>query len=1024
MTVNMVVPTSGSLLSSRGVVAFMGGGGGYTSVLIPAQNDYAAPSAAKHNAGTANNLPSDRNVIVTEPLTLNLPSDLPAALAEELAPLATRYLEAQAARGLPEDIDEATLRVFAISPFVAEIAIRRPADFRAMTGAETTAKARLVADYRALVDATLQPCDDLAGAKRALRALRQIEMARIAWRDIHLGADLFEVTGELSAFADAVVGAAVAWLGEHLAPRFGRALNAAGETLELLVIGMGKLGGRELNFSSDIDLIFVYGESGTTVGGRKELSHQDYFDRLGREFIGLLNEATADGFVFRVDMRLRPFGDSGPLCASLNGLEQYYAVHGRDWERYALIKARTITGDKSTRAALADLIRPFVFRRYLDFGALDALREMKQAINREAASSAMAGDVKRGPGGIREIEFTGQLFQLIRGGRERRLRARSLMAVFEACVALGLLERAEVTLLHASYRFLRITEHRLQQVHDWQTHSLPTDAVNRVRLAYALGFASWAEFEQRLNEHRHATRSLFAAMLETPGAAPVEDDGMLGGWRDLWLSGAEPDVLAEQARTLAGDTFSAAHVNSLLDLKSERFLARLSREGRARLDRLMPNLLARVDQRALSAAGFKRIVGLLHTIGRRSVYVAFLNDNPAALERLLELFEASPWIAEQMIAQPLLLDELLDQRTLYAPPAEARLHELIAAQVRAEDGLEQAMEALRAFRNQQVLRVAASDITDHFPIAEVSNQLTYIAEACIGAALNVAWDELAARFGEPCCDDGSGVRPAGFAIIAYGKLGGLELGYGSDLDLVFLNNSTGTAQHTNGAKTIDNGVFFTRLAHRLIHILATTTPSGVAYEIDTRLRPSGSAGMMVLPTPAFREYLSDKAWVWEHQALVRARAVAGTEAVRDDFAAIRTEVLSRPRDAAELKSEIGAMRARMQGELDRSTDLLFDLKQGAGGITDIEFMVQYAVLRWASTHPPLLVWTDNLRLLETIARLELLDAETCQRLHDAYFAYRADIHRCTLQQIESLVDADRHAEHRSHVTEIWKRLFN
>ena len=946
---------------------------------------------------------------------------LPPLLHDEVRMRLARFVASAHAAGRSSDRDADLVRVFIASPFVAEIAIRRPAEFLDLIETERVANARSDDHYATLVANALGDCVDVASAKSSLRRLRQLEIARIAWRDIHLGVDLVIIMRELSDFAAAVIRAAVAWLHAHFAARFGRALDQHGEPLELLVIGMGKLGGHELNFSSDIDLIFVYGGSGTTTGGRKAVSHQDYFDRIGREFIALLNETTADGYVFRVDMRLRPFGDSGPLSTSLGALEHYYAVHGRDWERYAAIKARAISGDSASRNGLESITRPFVYRRYLDFGALEALREMKQMINREARSSALMDDIKRGPGGIREIEFTGQLLQLIRGGRDPRLRQQSLLPTLGVCRELGLLADGDVAALLAAYRFLRTTEHRLQQVNDWQTHALPADALNRARLASAMGFPGWSEFCVQLELHRARTKALFGALLASPDDAVERDQTTF--WRELWLGPDDPQSLQQQARN-GGHELNPVQLEVLGELKSARFQNRLTRDGHLRLDRLMPTFLESAERRALSDNGMKQMARLLHTIARRSVYLAFLADNPSALERLLLLFDASSWIAAQIIAQPILLDELLDQQVLFSLPDVDRLRQIITTQVRPQDGLEQAMENLRGFHNQQVLRVAASDVAGQFPVAQVSDQLTAIAEVCISAALEVARGEMVARFGEPECDDGNGPRRVGFAIVGYGKLGGWELGYGSDLDLVFLNDSLGDARYTNGQRKIENEIFFNRLAQRFIHILATTTPSGRAYEIDTRLRPSGSAGMLVCSTHAFMTYLSNDAWVWEHQALVRARGVAGDAAVLERFADIRREVLSRARDESTLQHEIAAMRRRMLDQRDHSNEQAFDLKHGEGGMTDIEFMVQYAVLRGACAHPSLLVWTDNLRLLETIAALELLPGEACRRLHEAYFAYRAEIHRCSLQQLESLADNDKFHDHRRHVIEIWRSLFD
>ena len=942
---------------------------------------------------------------------------LPTALRADTARLLERFDEAVAAAALPAPDAPFAARIasaFAKSPFLAEYAIRAPEEFLAMVAGADAPRDR--AAYDALLVPALDAAADVPAAKQALRRRRRAEMARIAWRDLEGQAPLETVMAELSAFADATVSAAVAWLHARLEARFGRAYGEDGAPLTLLVLGMGKLGGGELNYSSDIDLLFIYECDGVTRGGRKELEHQDYFDRLGRELIGLLNENTADGFVFRVDMRLRPFGDSGPLTSSLAAIEHYYAVHGRDWERYALIKARPLCGDDRCRTALEALIRPFVFRRYLDYGALDALRDMKALIDREASSEALAGDVKRGRGGIREIEFTGQLFQLTRGGREARLRQRSLLPTLEVCGELGLLEVDEVRTLLAAYRFLRTVEHRLQQVRDEQTHALPRDPREQTRLAFASGYADWPALAQALDAHRTATRALFAGLLQ-PVATPAASAHDADDWTSLWRDAAHDDLGPRLAARGRAEPTTLAE--ALRDLKSERFQARLSQHSRARLDRVMPRLVELFCTRGESDETVQRLVGLLRAIAGRSVYLAFLADNPDALTRVVDLFAASSWIAQQITRHPLLLDELLDARALYAPPDQARLHALLGAQLAGADDLESAMEMLRAFKNSQVLRVAASDITGQFPIAEVSNQLTYIAEVCVSYALDLAWRDLVAKYGTPRCTDGAGPREVRVAVIGYGKLGGWELGYGSDLDLVFLHDSAGDAQRTDGERPIENPVFLGRLAQRLVHILSTTTPSGMAYEIDTRLRPSGAAGQLVTNAEAFAAYQDKDAWVWEHQALVRARAIAGAEALRARFGEIRAQVLARPRAPDQLARDIAEMRARMLAELDRGGCQAFDLKHGRGGITDIEFMVQYAVLRWAGQHPRLLTWTDNLRLLEIIADLGLWSAAQCRGLHDAYFAYRAELHRCALQQIDGLVDASRFQEQRREVRAIW-----
>ena len=951
-------------------------------------------------------------------------AECPALLQEDTTRLLDRFSQAVADYAAPA-IEPLLLTqiaaAFTKSSFIAEYAIRRPGEFIELLAAPSLGLTRARFVYDNLLGAALEDCHEFSAAQSALRSLRQAEMVRVAWRDLQLGISVEVVMTELSAFADAVVASAVAWLHQHLEPRFGRAYNEQGTPLSLLVLGMGKLGGGELNFSSDIDLLFIYECEGVTRGGRKDILHQEYFDRLGRELIALLNEKTADGFVFRVDMRLRPFGDSGPLTSNLAAIEHYYTVHGRDWERYALIKARALCGDQACRTALDTLIRPFVFRRYLDYGALDALREMKALIDSEASSDALRDDVKRGRGGIREIEFTAQLFQLTRGGREARLRHRQLLPTLTSCGELGLLEADEVTRLSAGYRFLRMVEHRLQQVRDEQTHRLPRDDKERARLAFAAGFADWSVFEAELLRHRRSTRALFEALLNVAATGEGEEPAGKSSWHMLWLRAHEDEQAAWLVR--CGRDDPATLLKVMRDLKSERFQSRLSQHSRERLARIMPVLLEMICTRKVSDETVLRIAALLRAIAGRSVYLAFLADYPDALARLIDLFAASAWIAQQITRYPILLDELLDVRVLYAPPDQAHLQALLSEQLDAAEDLEAAMETLRSFRNSQMLRVAASDITGQFPIAEVSNQLTYIAQACVGSALVMAWHDLVARYGAPLYIVNGVRRAAGLSVIAYGKLGGWELGYGSDLDLVFLHDSTGEEQHTDGERGIENNVFFSRLVQRFIHILSTATAAGAAYEVDTRLRPSGAAGQLVANCEAFGAYQSHEAWVWEHQALVRARAITGDLAIGQRFSDIRGQILALEREPLTLKHEITAMRTRMSLELDCGNERRFDLKHGLGGVTDIEFMVQYAVLRWAGQHPRLLIWTDNLRLLETIADLGLLPAALCRGLHDAYFAYRAALHRCALQQQDGLVDARQFEAQRQEVRQIWTTVF-
>ena len=947
---------------------------------------------------------------------------LPDALVTDTERHLARFQDALAAHSLTRDIPPAMLsRLFATSPFVAEYAIREPVAFVTLSSNENLRLVKDVAAHRALLTPWLTADTTEAAAREALRRVRNQELVRIACRDLSGVANLDDVVGELSALADALVSATVDWLSGVFTARYGTPRDEQGEAVRLIVLAMGKLGGQELNFSSDIDLIFLYRAPGETTGAARALANQEFFDRLGKKLIAILNDTTADGFVYRVDMRLRPFGDSGALTSSFSALEHYYQVHGRDWERYALIKGRVIDGDPRDLQALDAITRPFVFRRYLDFGALEAVRDMKALINAEVAKYGLEHDVKRGAGGIREIEFIGQMFQLIRGGREARLRQRGIVAVLTVCGELGLIAASEVAGLIAAYRFLRVTEHRLQQVGDAQTQVLPTTVDERARLAYGMGFLEWTEFLIALDAQRAQVRHSFAALL-----SPLEGQAPRSLATDLlWRHGLDIDRTQEML-SLAGfaDIEQASRV--LTQLKDPRFLGRLSQESRARLDRLMPALVVECAHRPQGARTLSRLAELVRAVARRSVYLALLADNPSALKRLVDLCEASPWIARELTASPILLDELLDSRNLFSPPSRTGLESQLDAALAnvQEDGLERVMEMLRVFKHQQVLRVAASDLMVTFSIAEVSNHLTWIAEVLIDRARALAWHELVAKHGRPGNRRDGRTESAGFAIIAYGKLGGLELGYRSDLDLVFVHDSDNQSQQTDGAKPISNEVFFTRLAQRIIHLLATRTPAGTAYELDVRLRPSGAAGLLVTSMAAFAEYQQRGAWTWEHQALVRARAIAGHPETREHFETVRRRILRERREAVPLRAEIAAMRERMRQEIDRSNATTFDLKQGVGGITDIEFMVQYAVLRWAWRYQVLSVYTDNLRLLDLIADLGLISRVDSDLLRAAYFSYRAEAHRCALQEIDGLVDNAGFNRERQAVSAVWSRVMH
>jgi glutamate-ammonia-ligase adenylyltransferase len=852
--------------------------------------------------------------------------------------------------------------------------------------------------------------------QQQLRYFRQREMVRIIWRDLAGWADLAETVRDLSAMADACIELALERLHRWLTSSLGRPCNGAGGEQHLLVIGMGKLGAGELNLSSDIDLIFCYPDDGTTQDGRKELSNQEFFTRLGRQLIQALNNTTVDGFVFRVDMRLRPFGDSGALVSSFGAMEDYYTTQGREWERYAMIKARVITGQEHDRQQLVNMLRPFVYRRYLDYGVFDSLREMKSMIAGQLHRKGMEANIKLGAGGIREIEFIGQVFQLIYGGRDKPLQQRPILTILGLLAERGLLTEQAAAELKEAYIFLRRTEHRIQAWADQQTHLLPKDELDQIRIARLMGFNDWQTFSNVLMKQRRHVQSHFEQLLTAPQADDSKACGLLSQDVEQRLAYLEAFGFEQSEVTLS-------HIDRVLESHAYKNLGEIERQ---RLGKLLPLLVqasANVDN---SDDCLQRVVPLLQAIMRRSAYMSLLVENPLALSQLIKLCAASPWISNQMARYPVLLDELLDPRTLYDVPDKAEQALKLEAFLAIADttDLEQQMYLLREFKQIASLHVAAADITQALPLMRVGDQLTELAEIQLEQALRLAWQHVVARHGYPPCTDSDDPSQCGFTILAYGKLGGLELGYGSDLDLVFVYDDVANEGATNGDKPVDSLMFYTRLAQRLIHILNTVTSGGVLYEVDMRLRPNGASGLLVTPVSGFREYQQTEAWTWEHQALVRARCVAGDRQLTDQLVQIRRDVLSQTRDLSKLKSDVSEMRSKMREQLNKGSDTLFDLKQGEGGITDIEFLVQYAVLAWSQDLPELLVYNDNIRILDALVATNKLSELEGAMLAGAYRFYRRLANRQVLQEKPAVVPIQDVAAYRTQVAAIWQRWMN
>ncbi|MBZ9780998.1 bifunctional [glutamate--ammonia ligase]-adenylyl-L-tyrosine phosphorylase/[glutamate--ammonia-ligase] adenylyltransferase [Pseudomonas sp. REP124] len=927
-------------------------------------------------------------------------------------------------------------RVTAASDFVTEQCVRDPVMLLELVRSGELDRAYAPGELCAQIAAaaSVAETDDLLG--RALRRQRARHQVRIIWRDLTRQADLIQTCRDLSDMADASIDQAYQWLYARHCQQFGVPTgHRSGEPQQMVVLGMGKLGAVELNLSSDIDLIFAYPEGGETVGVKRALDNQEFFIRLGQRLIKALDPMTVDGFVFRVDMRLRPYGSSGALVLSFNALEQYYQDQGRDWERYAMIKSRVVAGDQVAGAQLQEMLRPFVYRRYLDFSAIEALRTMKQLIQQEVRRKGMADNIKLGSGGIREVEFIAQAFQLIHGGRDLSLQQRPLLKVLSTLEGQGYLPPAVVSELREGYEFLRYTEHAIQAIADRQTQMLPVGPEDQARIAFMLGFDDWASFHEKLMFWRGRIAWHFAQVIADPDEEQgAESEVVVGGeWLPLWEEAQDEEAACRQLQE-GGFTDAPKALRALAGLRSSPQLRAMQRLGRERLDAFIPRLLAQAVEHANPDLVLERVLPLVEAVARRSAYLVLLTENPGALRRLLTLCAASPWIAEQITRFPLLLDELLNEGRLFKPPLAPEL----AAELRErltripEDDLEQQMEALRHFKLAHRLRVAASEIAGHLPLMKVSDYLTWLAEAILEQVLALAWRQTVAKYGTPLRTDGTLCDP-GFIIVGYGKVGGLELGHGSDLDLVFIHDGDPQAE-TDGPKSIDGAQFFTRLGQRIIHLLTAQTNSGQLYEVDMRLRPSGAAGLLVSSLGAFSRYQEGEAWTWEHQALVRARVLVGSEDVGRAFEQVRAAILGKARDLAKLRQEVSEMRAKMRDNLGSKSTAAgtganafeatapFDLKQDAGGIVDIEFMVQYAALAWSETHPPLLRWTDNIRILEELEHEGLMPAEDASLLREAYKAYRSAAHRQALQKDPGVIPGDQFADERRQVMRIWREL--
>ena len=934
--------------------------------------------------------------------------------------LLQQHLQAVLPR-LPQEIDSPRLSaeaqaVLTFSDFVCDSMVAHPAWLLELE--QRPPEAQEWQHYAAWLQSELQEVDDEAALMRALRLFRRRIMVRIAWAQTLQQVPTEISLQQLSVLAETLIITARDWLYAACCGEWGTPCNRDGVPQPLMILGMGKLGGGELNFSSDIDLIFAWPENGSTQGGRRELDNAQFFTRLGQKLIKVLDQPTQDGFVYRVDMRLRPFGDSGPLVLSFAALEDYYQEQGRDWERYAMVKARIMGDtDDAWSQELRNMLRPFVFRRYIDFSVIQSLRNMKGMIAREVRRRGLKDNIKLGAGGIRETEFIVQVFQLIRGGREPSLQSRSLLPTLEAIQQLHLLPEGNAQRLREAYLYLRRLENLLQSINDEQTQTLPGDELNRARLAWAMNEDSWDALQQTLQAHMDDVRQVFNDLIgdDEPEAG---EDKIAEAWRELWQDALDADdttaVLSHLTPQARGEVLRLVG-----EFRQDTDKRTIGPRGRQVLDQLMPRLLSEACSRSDAPLLLSRLFPLLLGIVTRTTYLELLTEYSGALKHLITLCAASPMIAGQLARYPLLLDELLDPNTLYQPTAtDAYKDELRQYLLRVpDDDEEQQLEALRQFKQAQLLRVAAADITGTLPVMKVSDHLTWLAEAIIDAVVQQAWTQMVARFGQP-----KHLRERegrGFAVIGYGKLGGWELGYSSDLDLVFLHDCPAEVM-TDGEREIDGRQFYLRLAQRVIHLFSTRTSSGILYEVDARLRPSGAAGMLVTTAEAFADYQKNEAWTWEHQALVRARIVYGDPLLNREFDAIRREILSRPREGEKLQIEVREMREKMRAHLGDKHRGRFDIKADRGGITDIEFITQYLVLRYAAQAPKLTRWSDNVRILELMAQNDIMSDDEAKALTHAYVTLRDELHHLALQELPGNVALDAFAAEREQVERSWR----
>ncbi len=857
----------------------------------------------------------------------------------------------------------------------------------------------------------------------ALRVARQLVVERLAVLDIEVRVPLDTITQAMTALAEATLELALAQAQTEADVRHGEPLNDQGQRVDFWVVGMGKLGARELNVSSDIDLVYVYEDDGTTAGARPVSAHE-YFSFVAKRLYALIGETTDDGLVFRVDLALRPNGNSGPPVVSLAMLEEYFQVQGREWERFAWLKSRVVApraAVSSGRAlALRALVTPFVYRRYLDYGIFESLRQLHRKIRDEAQRRAAgrperANDVKLSRGGIREIEFTVQLMLVVRGGQFPEIRTRSTLRGLQRLVERGLMKPETADKLAVGYIFLRRVEHRIQFLDDQQTHLLPGNDEDLVWIARSMGYpclkpdkpgscamldallevreAVVAEFDALLRDGQGATSDGRACKSCMPGPLPVDSETLLERL---------PPELAARLRPWVRQP----RVQSLRD------------DSRMRLGRLMQRTATALHDGACTMDAALRFIDWVDPLLRRESYLALLVERPEVHQRLLRLLGLARWPMQYLMRHPGVIDELADERMLQdrfdAAALQAELEERHSGWTRAGEADEdQLLDTLRRAHHAEVFRILVRDVEGRIGVEQVADDLSALADTILDVTLRWAWVHLKQRHRD---------KP-GIAVIAYGKLGGLELGYGSDLDVVFLYDDSDEISEADkqAAQTV-----YAAFVRKLITWLTLRTAAGELFDIDTALRPNGNSGLLVTSVDAFERYQvgrgSNTAWTWEHQALTRARVAAGTPAVAARFKAIRRAVLTAPRDAAALRDEIRVMREKVRAARPVPADR-FDVKHSPGGMMDVEFAVQFLVLSQSAAHLALLDNAGNIALLRRAEDAGLLPPGVGAAAADAYRELRRAQHQARLDERVTQFDPASLAVQRDAVLALWHAVF-